>query len=228
MRAISFAACVVLAQLPAAAAVDAPPDFDREVAPILASRCLECHSGGEPKGKLDLSQAKRAMAGGESGPAIEPGKPAASLFWERISANEMPPKHPLPGAEREVLKAWIAAGARWGTDPIDPFRYTTASRAGYDWWSLQPIKRPPVPQIENPKSKIQNPIDAFILAKLEGKGLTPSPPAEPRTLIRRLYFDLTGLPPSPEEVASFFSHSHTLAPSHSQTVREFESVREGV
>jgi hypothetical protein len=188
-------------------AIAQTPDFDRQVAPILASRCLDCHSGAEPKGKLDLSQAKLALAGGESGPAIEPGKPAASLLWERIAANEMPPKHPLPAAEREAIKAWIAAGAKWGTDPIDPFRYSTAARAGYDWWSLQPIKRPPVPAIQNPKSKIQNPIDAFILAKLEEKGLTPSPPADPRTLIRRLSFDLTGLPPSPEEVELFADES---------------------
>ncbi len=207
-----------------------PPDFDREVAPILASRCLECHSGTEPKGKFDLSQAKAAQVGGESGPAIEPGKPAVSLLWERIAANEMPPKHPLPDRERETLKAWIAAGAKWGTDPIDPFRYTTATRAGYDWWSLQPIVRPEVPKIQEPRTKIPNPIDAFVLAKLQEKGLTPSPPADARTLIRRLSFDLTGLPPSPEEVDAFLAATASLRLSISPSVgsdRETEGQRDG-
>src|SRR6185295_7450092 len=110
--------------LAAAATTAEGPDFDRQVAPILAGRCLEGHSGAEPKGKLDLSQAKEALAGGESGKAIEPSRPELSFLWQRIEANEMPPKHPLLKAEREVLKAWIAGGAKWGADPIDPFRYT--------------------------------------------------------------------------------------------------------
>ncbi|MDX1948689.1 MAG: DUF1553 domain-containing protein [Pirellulaceae bacterium] len=179
------------------------PDFDREVAPILAGRCLDCHSGTGPKGNLDLSTAKAALAGGDSGPAIVPGKPAKSPLWERIEANEMPPKHPLPAAERKVLREWLAAGARWGTDPIDPFRFTSVARAGYDWWSLAPLAKVASPTIANPRSAIRNPIDAFIQAKLAERGLAPSPPAEPRVLIRRLAFDLTGLPPTPEEVSEF-------------------------
>jgi hypothetical protein len=167
-----------------------------------------------------LSQSKKALAGGESGPAIEPGKPATSLLWERIGAGEMPPKHPLPQGERETIKAWIAAGARWGTDPIDPFRYTTATRAGYDWWSLSPIVRPEVPRIQEPRTKIQNPIDAFILAKLEAKGLAPSPPADPRALTRRLSFDLIGLPPGPEEVKRFIAGPPSLRPSVSPSAED--------
>src|SRR5262245_45799766 len=107
-------------------AVGEGPDFDKQVAPILASRCLECHSGAEPKGKLDLSRAKTAFGGGDSGAAIARGRPDESYLWQRISADEMPPKHPLQAGERDTLKAWIAAGANWGTDPIDRFRYTTA------------------------------------------------------------------------------------------------------
>jgi hypothetical protein len=203
-----------------------PPDFDREVAPILAGRCLECHSGSEPKGGLDLSRAAAAAKGGDSGEAaFLAGQPDKSLLWQRITASEMPPKHPLPDGEREVIKAWITAGAKWGADPIDPYRYTSAARAGYDWWSLQPLKRPQVPTIQNPKSKIQNPIDAFILAKLEAKGLAPSPPADPRTLIRRVHFDLIGLPPSPEEVDAFISPSPLLPLSHSRP--EVERGRHG-
>jgi hypothetical protein len=198
-----FRPLVIVLLLGSVAAAAEPPDFDRQVAPILASRCLDCHSGAEPKGNLDLSRAEKATAGGESGPAIEPGQPATSLLWERIQANGMPPKHPLPAAERETIKAWIAAGAKWGTGPIDPYRYSTAARAGYDWWSLQPIARPPVPPIQNLESKIHNPIDAFVLTKLADNGLTPSPPADARVLVRRLSFDLTGLPPAPEEMADY-------------------------
>ena len=194
MRCEITVACLMI--VPAVAAADAP-DFDRRVAPILAGRCLECHSGAEAKGKLDLSLAKGALAGGESGAAIQPGQPAASLLLERIEANEMPPKNALPKAERDILKAWIASGAKWGSDPIDPFRFTTAARAGYDWWSLQPLVSPP---IQNPKSPIGNPIDGFIRRKLTGANLTPSAPADRRTLLRRVYFDIIGLPPTPEEM----------------------------
>ncbi len=184
------------AVLSATAAIQsAELDFDRQVAPILAGRCIECHSGAEPKGKFDLSSAAKAFAGGESGAAIVPGKIDDSTLWQRIEANEMPPKHPLPADERAILKAWITGGAKWGTDPIDPFRYTSASRAGYDWWSLQPLSTAD-------KSNRPNSIDGFIAAKLKVSGLAPSPPTDRRTLIRRLYFDLIGLPPTTEELAS--------------------------
>ncbi|HEY2414701.1 MAG TPA: DUF1553 domain-containing protein [Pirellulaceae bacterium] len=168
-------------------------DFDRQVAPILAGRCMECHSGAEPKGKLDLTSAAKTFAGGESGSAIEAGKPSASNLWQRIVADEMPPKHPLPAGEREIIRQWIAAGAKWGTDPIDPFRYTSAARAGYDWWSLQPL-------VAASESSSQNSIDKFVVVKLKDAGLVASTPVDRRTLIRRLYFDLVGLPPTAEEL----------------------------
>jgi hypothetical protein len=198
IRLLALSLLTCLATLSAAAADT--PDFDREVAPVLAARCLDCHSGSEPKGKLDLSQAKAMLTGGESGAAIVAGKPDESYLWQRIVANEMPPKHPLPAAERETIERWIAAGAKWGTDPIDPFRYTSAARAGYDWWSLQPVSRPVVPAVADTQAAIRNPIDNFILTKLAAAGLTPSPTADRAALIRRLYFDLIGLPPTSEEV----------------------------
>ena len=177
-------------------------DFDRRIGPLLVSRCFECHYGSKPKGGLDLSRRATATAGGESGPSIVPGNPGASLLWQRVTAGEMPPKKPLAADEQLLLKDWIARGARWGTDPIDPFRVTTATRAGYDWWSLQPVVRPRPPATRH-DDVAQSPIDSFVLAKLEAAGLTLSPPADRRTLIRRLTFDLTGLPPSPDEVAAF-------------------------
>ena len=176
--------------------------FDHRVAPILASYCLECHSGAKPKGGLDLSSRRTAMKGGENGLAIQAGKPAKSLLWDRVRSGEMPPKEELPKTAKQTLRKWIAAGAHWGTDPIDPFRFTTTKRAGLDWWSLQPIKRVDVPAVKT-NGRVRNAIDAFVLAKLEEQGLTLSSDADPRVLIRRLYFDLTGLPPSPEEAQRF-------------------------
>jgi len=186
--------------------------FDRRIGPLLVSRCFECHSGTKPKGGLDLSRRKTAIAGGESGRAIVPGSPAASLLWQRVAAGEMPPKKPLAADEQSLIKDWIAQGAQWGTDPIDPFRVTTTTRAGYDWWSLQPVVRPRPPATRHDEVK-QNPIDSFVLAKLEVAGLTLSPPADRRTLIRRLTFDLTGLPPSPDQVAALPSGPAALLSS---------------
>ncbi len=167
-----------------------PPDFDKQIAPLLAARCLDCHSGAKPKGDLDLS--RRANAD-----AAEIGK--------RVAAGEMPPKKPLPAGEAQLLKSWIDSGAKWGTDPIDPFRFTTATRAGYDWWSLQPVRKPVLPAHPDAAKAgfAAHPIDQFTFAKLAEKKLTPSAPADRRTLIRRVTFDLLGLPPSPDEVEAF-------------------------
>ena len=179
--------------------------FDRTIAPLLVSRCLECHRGSEPKGGLDLSHRSSALQGGESGPALAPGDAASSLLLERVIADEMPPKHPLAAKEKTVLREWIEGGAVWGTDPIDPFRYTSDHRAGYDWWALQPVAETEVPSGAEAVSSSgpQNAIDAFIFATRHEKGLRGSPPADRRTLIRRVSFDLLGLPPTADEVAAF-------------------------
>jgi len=187
-----------LISVPAAAA---PPDFDRDVAPLLAEHCLSCHAGPKPRGDLDLTRKAAAMAEGR----ITPGDPAKSALWLQVQTGEMPPKKPLPAAAKATLKAWIESGAKWGTDPIDAFRFSTSTRAGQDWWSLQPVKTVGLPptQPTDPELWTKNPIDAFLLAKLRDNGLSPSPPADRRTLIRRLSFDLVGLPPTPEEVDAF-------------------------
>ena len=177
-------------------------DFDDAVAPIVAAHCLDCHSGHEPKGGLDLSRVESAMQGGDSGESIVVNDASASLLWERIDSDEMPPEHPLSGDEKSVIRKWIDHGAKWGTSPIDPFAITTTGRAGYDWWSLQPLQSVQPPQIE-PSDWAHNEVDLFVLKKLRDAQLEPSPQADPRALIRRLYFDLIGLPPSPEAVAGF-------------------------
>jgi hypothetical protein len=185
-----------------AAPAEEAPDFDKVIAPILASRCIDCHSGPEAKGKLDLSRSTTAFAGGESGAGVVAGKPDESTLWQRVDAGEMPPKKPLPEAERKLLQAWIAGGAKWGTDPLDPFRFSTSTRAGYNWWSLQPLVQPKLPTTVA-DAWAGSPIDAFVLERLRTAGLKPSAQADRRTLIRRLYFDLLGLPPSPEAIVAF-------------------------
>lgn len=176
--------------------------FDRSIAPLLIRRCLDCHNTTEAKGKLDLTRRASALKGGENGPPIVPNQPDESLLWEKIDGDEMPPKHPLPAAEKAAFKAWIAAGAVWGTDPIDPLQYTSDHRAGRDWWAFQPVTRPSSPAVSDP-SWCRNPIDRFILERLDEKGLIPAHPAAKRTLIRRVSFSLIGLPPSPAEVDAF-------------------------
>ncbi len=196
--------CVVAISVKFAVAGDEPAVvFDREIAPLLVRRCLDCHSGAEKKGMLDLSRAESATKGGESGAVLVPGKAAESLLWQRVRDGEMPPKKPLPKEEIELLRRWIDSGAKWGTSPIAPFAFTTNARAGYDWWSLQPVKRPAVPETQNSKSETRNPIDAFVLARLQQENLSASQSAEKRTLIRRLSLDLIGLPPTPDEIAEF-------------------------
>jgi len=209
-----LAACLLFAccPRPSARANDAAPtiDFDRQVAPLLANRCLDCHSGAEPKGGLDLARRGSALSGGDSGPPVVAGQPQASLLWQRVADGEMPPNKPLAAKQRRILSRWIAAGARWGSDPIDPFRFTTDNRAGYDWWALQPVRRPPLPEIED-AAGCRNPIDRFVRARLQAAGLKPAAPAKRRVWIRRFYFNLLGLPPTPAEVDAFANDPHPAA-----------------
>ena len=175
------------------------PFFTSQVAPILEKHCVRCHGGEKTKGELDLSSVKGFRSGGESGDVIEPGKPGESLLIDMIAGDdpEMPPQGAkLSKQQVAVLKKWIASGAAW------PEKLTlTAKREKGDWWSLLPLKKPAVPQTKSAWPR--NPIDAFVSRKQEQKGLTPAPEADRRTLIRRLTFDLHGLPPLPEEIAAF-------------------------
>jgi hypothetical protein len=145
---------------------------------------------------LDLSRRAPALAGGDGGAAIVPGLPDEGLLLEKLADGEMPPKHPLGPGQVDAFRAWIEAGAPYEGEPLAP------RRAGPDWWSLRPIRRPAVPDAAD-RGWVRNPIDAFILAGLQRLGLTPAPEADRATLLRRATFDLTGLPPTPEEVEAF-------------------------
>jgi hypothetical protein len=178
--------------------------FDAKVAPLLARRCLGCHNPTLAKGKLDLSSREGFHKGGRRGPVVVAGKLADNRLWQRIDDEEMPPREPLSAPEKAILKEWLAGGARWGTSPIDPYLFSSDKHGGYDWWSLQPVRRPPLPTVKA-KGWVRNDLDTFVLARLEATGLSPSPEADRRTLIRRLKFDLLGLPPSPGEVDAFLA-----------------------
>ena len=176
--------------------------FEKSVGPLLIARCIACHSGGEAKGGLDLTVRDKLITGGESGPAIVPDKFDKSLIWQRIAADEMPPKHPLSAAEKQTIQRWIESGAVWSGGVLDPLKISTDLRAGYDWWSLQPIAKVAIPPT-NDTDRLRQPVDAFVQSRLEQRGLTPAPPADRRVLIRRITFDLMGLPPTPDEVDEF-------------------------
>jgi len=168
---------------------------------LLTQKCVSCHSGDDAKGTLDLTTRARLLKGGDSGPAIVEKTWDKSLLWQRVEQDEMPPKHPLSADEKQVLKDWLTKGADWSAGPLDPLAMSSDHRAGYDWWSLQPLKSVSIP-VSKPATTRQ-PIDNFILEKLAARNLTMSAEADRRVLIRRIAFDLIGLPPTPVEVDDF-------------------------
>jgi cytochrome c551/c552 len=186
--------------LPWSGVQGAEPDFRSEIAPLLAKRCLSCHAGETPAGGLNLTSQAFAQRGGESGSALDIAQPLDSALWRRIEAAEMPPEESLSAEERALLRAWLAAGAAW-SETIDPLRYSSDHRAGYDWWSLQPLTRPAVPQVGTKWARTA--IDAFIAQGHAHHALTPADEAERHVLLRRLTFDLLGLPPTIEQLTEF-------------------------
>jgi hypothetical protein len=187
-------------------------DFEQRVGPILIRNCLGCHNSSQAEGHLDLTTAETAMKGGESGPVIVAGKPDESYLIERVRSHEMPPPDkakPLSNEDIDALAAWIRDGAAWPAGrTLSESDLTTDRRAGRDWWSWQPVRRMAIP-LGAPTDATRGPIDPYIIARLTQAGLVPSAEADRKTLIRRLYFDLVGLPPAPEELAI---HAADLSP----------------
>jgi mono/diheme cytochrome c family protein len=199
-------ACGQPTKAPRDAAVSGEALFSGSVRRILANTCVRCHNADQKKGGLDLSRRDAALRGGDSGAVVVPGNVEESLVVEKVREGEMPPRSPLAPAEVESIRAWVAAGAPYQDEPVTP------PRAGPDWWSLQPIRHPTVPVVEGPDAGwSRTPIDAFILARLKTKGLSPAPETDRATLLRRLSFDLTGLPPTPEDIDSFVDDPDPLA-----------------
>jgi len=191
-------------------------NFERDIRPLLHARCIECHGLEKQKGGLRLDNKTAAMKGGASGPAIVPGKSAESELIRRVSSADaterMPSKgDPLTAREIALLRAWIDVGAEWPeTEKLATGEAKRAEKA--TWWSLQPVARVEPPALKGiPADWASSPIDRFIFAKLTERGLKPNPPADRRSLIRRLTYDLTGLPPSPEEVETFIKDTDPKA-----------------
>ena len=185
--------------------------FEQRIRPLLAERCYECHSASAKKlkGGLLLDSRAGALKGGETRPAIVPGQPEKSLLLEAVRYGnqdlQMPPKSRLSDAQTAALAEWVKRGAPW---PAEAATARVATK-GFDvqqrkqaHWSWQPPRAEPVPAVKNAAWSTQ-PVDRFLLAKLEAKQLQPAPAAAPLTLLRRLHFDLTGLPPKPDDVATF-------------------------
>ncbi len=208
--ALLFANVLAAAEMEPKFSAAAVTFFEKEVFPILKANCFSCH-GGEPKvqGDFKLTSRELILKGGESGgPGATPGKPEASSLIEAINYRslEMPPKGKLPQSQIDILTKWVKIGLPYSDELIAK----TLKRHGApvvddearNFWAFRPVARPAVPEVKN-KAWVRNPVDAFILAGLESKGFTPAPPAEKATLLRRAYYAVTGLPPSPTDVDAF-------------------------
>ena len=179
-------------------------DFVKEIRPLLASKCYPCHGPSQQKNQLRWDVKAVATRGGISGPAFKPGKSAESLVIRLVGGLQPGLVMPLQGerltsTEIGLLRAWIDQGAHW-PEGLDPKGYT----APLIHWAYRPLARPSAPRVKG-SSWARTPIDSFILAKLQEKRLRPSPPADKRTLLRRVTYDLTGLPPTPEEIQAFLA-----------------------
>lgn len=179
-------------------------DFVNDVQPLLRQRCFECHSQGNEEGGLNLGIRRLALAGGKNGPVITPGNSAASRLIHLVAAipktDVMPPEgQPLTAEQVGMLRAWVDQGANWpgSADIVDP-----RTEQARKHWAFQPLQSMPLPTTRN-QSWSRSPIDRFILSALETANLQPASQATARALIRRMTFDVTGLPPTPEEVQAF-------------------------
>lgn len=194
-----------LAAMPLCAQEDGAAFFEKNIRPMFVAKCLSCHSAtSQPiMGGLRLDTREHMMRGGSRGPSAVEGKPAESLLLKVVmhtaGALKMPPGPKMKDADTALLAQWIGMGAPWGSAAL-----VTSTAAPKKYWSLIPPSEPKVPTVKAP-SWVKSPIDAFVLAALESKGLAPASPADKRTLIRRATYDLTGLPPTTEEVSSFLA-----------------------
>ena len=188
--------------------------FEKNVRPILAKSCQACHNPRVKTAGLDLSTAEGFQAGGQSGPLISAGNPGDSRLLQVISYDErlkMPPTGKLKDDEIAVLTSWVKMGAPWPgaaaasrSRPDPPANTRQFTDQEKNFWAFRPIKDPALPSVRD-TAWIQSPVDRFILARLEEKGLKPAPPADKQTLLRRATYDLTGLPPTEQEIRDFLA-----------------------
>ncbi len=176
-------------------AAESVPRFGSDVGPLLNRYCLQCHGESLQMGDLDLRTVSSMEKGGGQGPALVRGNAGESLLYQRVADQSMPQgEEKLEPEEVRLLADWINAGAPAGRVPAES-RLETATAHTPSHWSFRPIRKPPIPSVRN-RQWVRNPVDAFILSRLEEQGLQPAPEADPSTLVRRLALVLTGLPPS--------------------------------
>lgn len=195
-------------------AADVDRHFESKVRPILVEHCLRCHGAEKTKGGLRLDSGPAMNEGGDTGPAVVPGDPGKSLLIEAVRYNadlKMPPKGKLADAEIAALVTWVSQGATWPqADAPQPAAAPEAGKPATprpidaSWWAFQPPTHPAPPVVKNPAWP-RSDLDRFILAALENRGLEPAPRATKRDLIRRVTYDLVGLPPTPEQVDAFLA-----------------------
>ncbi|MCC7420193.1 MAG: PSD1 domain-containing protein [Planctomycetaceae bacterium] len=182
--------------------------FEKQVRPLLVEHCQKCHGAKRQEGSLRLDARVGITKGGDSGPSVVPGKPDASLLIQAVrheGDRSMPPDVKLKPHEIAALEEWVKDGAYWPEEKIVSLtRSGPPSEVERSHWSFQPIRRPAIPEVRDAAWSL-TPVDRFVLARLESAGLAPQPPADRRTLLRRVTFDLTGLPPTPTEIASFLA-----------------------
>lgn len=199
------------------APVDRAVDFEKEILPIFEANCVSCHGAARPRSGFRLDSGEHALRGGDYGVAIHPGNSAESPLIHYVAGTEkdmvMPPEgERLSGEQVGLLRAWIDQGAEWpeGAEITSEAATAEVEIPGADHWAFQKPIRHPLPAVKN-KEWPTNPIDFFILNRLEEEGLSPSPEADKRTLIRRVTLDLIGLPPTPSEVEAFLADDSRFA-----------------
>jgi mono/diheme cytochrome c family protein len=218
-----LAAALALAALSAASAraPETPPPaertataqeaafFEKQVRPVLQANCLNCHGGAKVRGGLRLTSRAEILAGGDRGPAVSLDRPDDSLLLRAVNhAGElhMPPKGKLAQPQIDTLAAWVRMGLPFpaGKPVAAAHAPPAVDERARSFWSFRPVSRPAVPAVKG-AGWVRNPVDAFVLAKLEAAGLRPAPPADKGALLRRVHYAVTGLPPSPAEVDAFLA-----------------------
>jgi hypothetical protein len=207
------AGAILATSLTAQAAPEPPPDpkaiefFEAKVRPILVESCISCHGPKKQQASLRLDSREGLLRGSDNGLVVVPGKPDESRLLKVVrhqGSVKMPPKEKLKPEAIDALADWVKLGVPWPTEVAGTAKPPSqrVAELRQQHWAFQPVKAPQQPPVKNP-AWVRSPVDAFVLAELEQKGLAPATPADKRILLRRVTFDLIGLPPTPEEVAAF-------------------------
>ncbi len=213
-----------------AALSDTDDHFEQHIRPVLIERCIRCHGEQKQEGNLRLDSRDAIVKGGENGPGVVPGNSSESLLIQAIKHEslEMPPDESLPAKQIRHFESWINNGAVWSNSEATIREVAIGiTEADRNWWAFRRLTRPAIPMNSNfPAHWDENPIDAFVLANLEQHQLQPAPRATREILIRRLYFDLLGVPPTQQEIQDFVEDGSDDAwESRIRSVAQRPSVR---